>query len=100
MGGFGDTEKTKHVSMNKLFEYMASRRPIVASNLPSLREILNDRNSILVKPDDSESFAEGIKKLINNNEIGEKIADNAWTDVQNYTWAKRAVSIIGFSTRQ
>ena len=35
----------------KLFEYMASGRPIVASDLPSLREVLADgRNALLVEP--------------------------------------------------
>ncbi|MEK7581842.1 MAG: glycosyltransferase, partial [Patescibacteria group bacterium] len=54
-----------YTSPLKMFEYMASGRPIVASDLPSLREVLNENNAVFVKPDDPESLAEGIKKIFN-----------------------------------
>ena len=42
----------------KLFEYMASQRPIVATRTPALEEILqNDRNACLVEPDDPKLLA-------------------------------------------
>jgi glycosyltransferase involved in cell wall biosynthesis len=36
----------------KLFEYMSHKKPIIASDLPVIREVLNEKNSILVKCDD------------------------------------------------
>lgn len=80
----------------KLFEYMASKRPIVASDLPSIREILNESNAILVKPDDPDSLAEGIKKVLENPELAEKISAKAFQDVQQYTWQKRAEKVLNF----
>ncbi len=90
---------TSYTSPLKLFEYMASNRPIVASDLPSLREILNEANCFFAKPDDSKSFAEEIKKVINDKDMAEKVAINAYETVKKYTWDNRAKNILN-SLRQ
>jgi glycosyltransferase involved in cell wall biosynthesis len=81
----------------KLFEYMAAAAPIVASDLPALREILKDgKSAILVKPDDPKALAEGIKKALEDEELSRRIAENAYEDVKQYTWDKRAERILEF----
>ncbi len=92
----GDRASEKYTSPLKLFEYMASGTPIVASNLPSLREILNENNSVLVEPDNPESLAEGIKKLMEDKELAQRISSRALSDAQNFTWQKRAEAILNF----
>ena len=104
----GKEEISKHwTSPLKLFEYMAAKKPIVASDLPSIREILNEFNSVLVKADNSESLASGINKVLENSireqapygtgkTLTEKISTKAYEDVQNYTWDIRAKSILIF----
>lgn len=89
-----------YTSPLKLFEYMASKRPIVASNLPSIREILNKNNSVLVEPDNPESLAQGIKKVLKNRDLADKISNNAEQDVQKYSWEKRVNNIITFINGQ
>ena len=84
-----------YMSPLKMFEYMAARRPIVASDLPSIREILNDRNSILVQPNDPQKLAQGIKEAL-DPEVSEKISHQAFFDVQNYTWGRRVDEILKF----
>jgi glycosyltransferase involved in cell wall biosynthesis len=79
----------------KLFEYMSSMRPVVASDIPSIAEVLNGGNSVLVMPDDPSALADGIKKLMDTNLAG-KIAEKAFEDVQLYTWQKRAEKILKF----
>jgi len=74
----------------KMFEYMASGRPIVASNLPSIREVLNERNSILFKPDDPRDLADKIQIALDDQKVSEK----ALLDVQKYTWHKRVKKIL------
>ena len=80
----------------KLFEYMASGVPIVASDLPSLREILNETNAILVIPNDALALAEGIQNVLSDPRLADIISQNAFEDVQKYSWQKRAVNIVTF----
>jgi len=91
---------TKHfayyMSPLKMFEYMASKRPIVASDLPSIREILSEKNAFIVKPDDPKDLAEGIENILNNKELSKKISEQAFLDVKRYTWGKRAERILKF----
>lgn len=86
----------KYTSPLKMFEYMASGKPVVASDLPSIREILNEKNATFFKPDDSKDLAEKIKDVLNNLQLAEKKAIQAKEDVKNYTWQKRAEKILNF----
>ena len=80
----------------KMFEYMASKRPIIASSLPSIREILNDRNCLFCLPGDSEDLSKKIKQVLNDSVLGEKLAERAYQDVLQYSWDKRAKKILEF----
>ncbi len=85
-----------YTSPLKMFEYMASQRPIVASDLPSLREILNESNCVFAQPDNKTSLAESIEKALADPELSGKITANAYRDVQKYSWQKRAEKIFEF----
>ena len=92
----GDKFSEEFTSPLKLFEYMASKRPIVASGLPSIKEILNENNAILVKPGGSESLAKGIEKALRDPDFCAKISKQAYKSVQKYTWNKRVERILRF----
>jgi glycosyltransferase involved in cell wall biosynthesis len=91
-----DLSSSTHTSPMKLFEYMASGVPIVASDVPAIREVLNEQIALLVKPDDPDALAGGITKLLDNQELGERLALNAREKVREYTWDKRAEAVLGF----
>ena len=75
----------------KLFEYMASGRPIVASDLPAIREVLRDaENALLVEPGNAQALAAGIQRIMDDTALGARLAAQARLDVQAFTWAKRA----------
>ncbi len=80
----------------KIFEYMASKKPIVATDIPSIREILNDTNSVIVSPDDPKAMAQGIMNVLNDNVLAQKIADQAYHDVAVHTWEERAKRVLSF----
>ncbi len=84
-----------YTSPLKLFEYMASGVPIVASDLPSIKEILrHDENAWLVRPGDPLALAEGIRILLSDRNRAESLAKTAGKDVRSYTWEARAAQII------
>ncbi len=85
-----------YTSPMKLFEYMASQTPIIASDLPSLREILDDSSCLFFQPDNSKDLVEKIKNLITDKEKQHLIIKNAFAKVQVYDWQNRAKSIINF----
>ena len=86
-----------HTSPLKLFEYMASGTPIVASDLPSLREVLcHNENAILVEPDNAQALAHGIKLLLNDRSLADRLAATADKEVEAMTWSARAESVIRF----
>jgi len=81
----------------KLFEYMAARIPIVASDLPSTREVLTSGvNALLVQPNDPRALGEGIRRLLEDRSLAEGLGQKAYEDVQEFTWAKRAQKISHF----
>lgn len=93
-------EISKHwTSPMKMFEYMASKRPIVASDLPSLREVLNEKNAILIKPDDNKRLAQAIKSILKKPQAYAKISAQTYQDVQGYTWIERSKRILNFIER-
>lgn len=93
----GKTEISKEwTSPMKMFEYMASKKPIIASDLLSLREVLDENNAYLVKSDDSQELIQGIKRALKNRDFSDKISSQAYRDVQKYSWQKRVENILFF----
>ncbi|OGZ53287.1 MAG: hypothetical protein A3B25_00230 [Candidatus Ryanbacteria bacterium RIFCSPLOWO2_01_FULL_48_26] len=85
-----------YVSPLKLFEYLAAGRPIVATDTPSHREILNDKNAILVKPDDPEALANAIKTVLADEGLAGKLGQNAALEANMYSWDNRVRRISDF----
>ncbi|MBD3281862.1 glycosyltransferase [Candidatus Uhrbacteria bacterium] len=83
-----------HMTPLKMFEYMASKRPIIASKLPSIQAILNQEAAYFVKPGDAEDLAKKIDQILNNSEEAELIADNAFKNVLQFEWKNRAKKIL------
>lgn len=60
-----------------LVEYMACRKPIIASNVGGIPNIIkNDKNGYLIEPEDIMGLADKIEILINDNNIKQKFIEN------------------------
>lgn len=89
----------KFTSPLKMFEYMSYKKPIIASDLEVLREILNDEIALFSDPEDTDSWLENIE-LMRNPQVRGNIATNAFIEFENnYTWKARANKMLIFSTK-
>lgn len=87
-------ESQLYTSPIKMFEYMASGVPIVASDLPSIREVLNSTNAVLVEPQNPDALLSGVGEAFGSDT--KSITEQARRDVEQYTWNSRAVKVLDF----
>lgn len=89
---------SRHTSPLKAFEYMAAERPVVASNLPSLRELFDHESSaLLVRPDDPVDLSDAIRRLLADPDLSARLARTAREKVRSHTWTARTKSILDFA---
>ena len=85
------TPSARYTSPLKLFEFRSLGRPIVATDLPSVREIISDDvNGLIVPPGDPDAMAGAIVRLADHPELSERLARRAFDDVEAYSWRRRA----------
>jgi glycosyltransferase involved in cell wall biosynthesis len=93
--GKGNTAEI--MSPMKLYEYMAAGRPILSSDLPALRVMLNESNSVLLPPEDAAAWADALGKIRRNAARRKRLALHARTDVRPHTWRNRVQRILEYA---
>jgi glycosyltransferase involved in cell wall biosynthesis len=80
----------------KVFEYMAAGKPILASDIPALREILRDGDTALLLPaDEPESWAGAVRALLRDPERAAALGARARAALlAEHTWDVRAARIL------
>jgi glycosyltransferase involved in cell wall biosynthesis len=82
------------VNPMKMFEYMASLRPILSSDLPVIREVLNAENAVILPGDDAEAWAAALQGLQADAGRRSQLAAAGRKTVEQFTWEKRAQRIL------
>lgn len=78
----------------KMFEYLASGRAILASDLPVFHEILNEHNAVFCPPEKLPAWEGALQALLDNPQRRAELAGQALADSQKYSWTERARHIL------
>ena len=86
--GLNDRNVTQGACPIKVLEYMASSRPMVASNMPIVRELVReDVDALLFSPDDPEDLARQVLTLLQDYDLSRRLADSATERaLTKFTW--------------
>jgi len=94
----GSIEAEHFTSPLKAFELMRAGVPIVATDLPSTREILrHDEDAWLVAPDDAMALAAGLERIRRDRALAARLVHEAAARVVDYSWKARARRVLDFA---
>ena len=88
-------DTSRWMSPLKIFEYMAAGKPIVCSDLPVLREVLeNGKTAILVPPGEVSVWVSALQALASDGVLRQRLGSAARAEAKRYSWRARAEKII------
>lgn len=86
----------KYTSPLKLFTHLASKVPLIVSNISSLRSVVSENEVTFFTPDDPNDLAEKINQVLANMAVSRTKAEAAYALSKRYTWKRRAEYIVTF----
>lgn len=78
----------------KMFEYLACGRPILASDLPILREVLNKKNAVLLPISDLQAWTDALTTLAQHSAQRADLAQAGRKTAAQFSWQTRATRIL------
>ena len=93
-GGSGGGDIARVSSPLKLFEYLASGRAILASDLPVLREVLDERTAFFYESENFEDMCHKFATLVSDGNLRKRLGKAAKASAQAYDWKTRMGGIL------
>ena len=84
----------KHTSPIKLFEYMASKVPVIASDICSIKQFVNSNHVTFFKADNAKDLADKIIFILKNSKNIINKTKKAYNLIKNNTWEKRCMQLV------
>ncbi len=82
---------------NKLFEYIQAGLPVIASNLPQMKKIVDDYNiGYSVDPENKNEIIEAVEKLINDNSRFAELKSNCLNAAVELNWDKEIKKLFDY----
>jgi glycosyltransferase involved in cell wall biosynthesis len=94
--GLNDRNVTQGACPIKVLEYMASSRPLIASNIPIVRELVReDVDGLLFSPNSPDDLSQKVLLLLNDPELSKRLADFATERaLTKFTWHESQKKLI------
>jgi glycosyltransferase involved in cell wall biosynthesis len=94
--GIQGQDTARWMSPMKMFEYLAAGVPMISSDLPVLREVLdNGKNAVLVNPAEADQWVAALDLLISNSDFANSIGELAHQQYKaKHTWLSRASTLL------
>jgi len=86
----------RYTAPMKLFEYLASGRPVVAADTPALRSLVSEREVTFYVPDDPVDLARQVSSVFSAPERAERASVEGLQSAREHTWSKRVERIRAF----
>lgn len=82
----------------KVFEYMAAGIPVICSNFPLWRKIVEKNNcGIVVDPNNDDEVISAINRLLNDRNLSKELGRNGRMAIeQEYNWEKEKIKLLNF----
>lgn len=93
------TSQAEETSPMKAFEYLAAEKPIVASDVPSSRDILTSETAVFFRPDDPVDCARAIHEALAISQDASRLTVMQAAQrvaIAGHTWQARARSVLDF----
>ena len=82
---------------SKLFDYLSRGIPIVASDLPSIRDFMDHKKEgLLIRPDDPHRLTAALRQLLASESLFRSCERNARRRAKTLLWDRRAGTILDF----
>jgi glycosyltransferase involved in cell wall biosynthesis len=82
IGHVSTNERLERTIPHKAFEAMLLKLPFVMADVAAIREILDEGSSVLVRPGDEGDIAAQLRKLRDDSDLRDRIAEMAYSTYQ------------------
>lgn len=94
LGTKRDTQSYYYTSPMKLFEYMGSGKPILASRTPAICDIISEKEAVFYEPDNADDMAQKLWYTVNRSDEIALKASAAKALAVTFLWRNRALRIL------
>lgn len=90
IAGSSGGDISRVINPMKMFDYLGTGRPIIASEIPVFHEILDSETTLFCNPEIGEEWVAAIHYLKENEEIRQQMSSCALEKAKIYSWKNRA----------